>query len=141
MHLEEDARPHGQCCPALLLLQELCTEMAQCTEIGTVRYTEVTCPCSHVRFTAWHTCGVPGGGVQELLLPPEEAGFISLRVALRDVDDEDISAHFDSVCGFIEVGHAGGFSGMAGRVRAYLPRCAVWMHCQCRQASRPAGHA
>lgn len=40
---------------------------------------------------------------QELLLPPEDAGFNVLRVALRDVDEEDIHKHFEAVIAFVQV--------------------------------------
>ncbi len=44
---------------------------------------------------------------QELLLPPPSTGFVVLRVALRDVDDEDIAAHFEAVSEFVQVGMVG----------------------------------
>ena len=55
---------------------------------------------------------------QELLLPPASTGFTVLRVPLRDVDEEDIAAHFDSVTAFIQVGEqaGGGRRGGGGAV-------------------------
>ncbi|GIM08174.1 hypothetical protein Vretimale_12277 [Volvox reticuliferus] len=73
---------------------------------------------------------------EELLLPDPAAGFVVLRVALRDVDDEDISKHFGDVCEFIQSCHAAGGSVLVhcseGKSRsvtlvlAYLMRVRGW---------------
>ncbi|GIL52360.1 hypothetical protein Vafri_8251, partial [Volvox africanus] len=73
---------------------------------------------------------------EELLLPDPSSGFVVLRVALRDVDDEDISRHFGDVCEFIQSCHASGGSVLVhcseGKSRsvtlvlAYLMRVQGW---------------
>jgi hypothetical protein len=40
--------------------------------------------------------------MQEVAAPPPNAGFIVLRLPLRDTDDEDIAGRFTEACDFID---------------------------------------
>jgi hypothetical protein len=49
-------------------------------------------------------------------MPPASAGFVSMRVPLRDSDTEDISFHFPRVCAAAK--HALGRPGLPRAARA-----------------------
>lgn len=52
---------------------------------------------------------------QDLLQPEEEAGFTCMRAPLRDVEEEDIAAHFRPATEFMQQALAGGGKLLGGR--------------------------
>ena len=65
------------------LIQQLCWELV---EPGCI------CPLDDILILS----------LQEVLPPPDAAGFRVMVIPLRDVDDEDIMVHFEAVAAFIE---------------------------------------